>query len=238
MDTRFSNLTHVFLDADDTLWENDIYFRTAEREFCHYIGRYVDENLAGERLVHHQEANIPIYGYGSKTYLLGMLDAAAELCPAQFGAEMYLDIKAIIERLATHPFDFLEGAEQVVKDLSKKYTVVIATKGDLSEQLRKYRQSGLEGYVKAIEVMETKACPDYRNLAAKMGIAPENFLMVGNAVRSDIAPVIEMGGWAVHIPYKVTWVHEMMEMPQSDRIIELKNIEELRGLLLSDEVVK
>lgn len=232
MDKRFSHLTHVFLDADDTLWENDIYFRIAEDEFAQHMSKFVSDSYARERLAFHQEANIPVYGYGAKTYLLGMMDAAAELCPGEFTPGMYHHIKGIIERLATHRFDFLEEAEQVVKDLAGRYKVVIATKGEMTEQIRKYHLSGLDLHVNAIEVMNTKSESDYRNLAIKMGVEPQNFLMVGNSVRSDIAPVVAMGGWGIHIPYKVTWVHEMMDMPESDHIIELKHISELRDILL------
>lgn len=232
MDPRFSHLTHIFLDADDTLWENDIYFRKAEEEFVEYMSRYTSADNARTLLAEKQEENIPIFGYGSKTYLQGMLDAAAVIAPQEFGAKMYHDIKDIIVRLATHKFDWLPGAQEMVQKLSERYKVVIATKGELCEQLRKFRLSGLEDYVTAIEVMEKKSEGDYRNLAAKLCIKPENFFMVGNAVRSDIAPVIAMGGWAVHIPYAVTWVHEMMEMPQSDRIIELGSITQLEEILL------
>ena len=232
MDPRFSHLTHIFLDADDTLWENDIYFRKAEEEFAEYMSVYTSDEEARRLLAEKQEDNIPTYGYGSKTYLLGMLDAAAVIAPEQFGPQMYRDIKAIITRLATHRFDWLDAAEQTVRLLARRYKIVIATKGELSEQMRKFRLSGIDSCVTAIEVMEKKSEDDYRNLAVKMGIEPENFLMVGNAVRSDIAPVVAMGGWAVHIPYAVTWVHEIMDMPDSDRVIELTHISQLQDLLL------
>ena len=232
MDPRFAHLTHVFLDADDTLWENDIYFRKAEAEFVEYMTEYTDRDTASELLARKQEDNIPIYGYGSKTYLLGMLDAAAAICPDAFGPQMYMDIKDIITRLTTHKFEWLEGAEQTVRLLARRYKVVIATKGELSEQLRKFHQSGLEDCVEAIEVMERKSVSDYRNLATKLGVAPENFFMVGNAVRSDIAPVIALGGWAVHIPYAITWVHEVMDIPDSPRVIELTHISQIQSLLL------
>lgn len=232
MDPRFSHLTHIFLDADDTLWENDIYFRKAEDEFVQYMCRWTSEDNARILLAQKQEDNIPVFGYGSKTYLQGMLDAAAVIAPESFGPEMYHTIKDIIIRLATHRFDWLPGAEETVRLLAERYRIVIATKGELCEQMRKWRMSGLQDCVSAIEVMEKKSEEDYRNLAVKIGVEPENFLMVGNAVRSDIAPVIAMGGWAVHIPYKVTWVHEMMEMPVSDRVIELACITGLQKLLL------
>lgn len=232
MDSRFSHLTHIFLDADDTLWENDSWFRRAEAEFAEYMRRWTSDAEARRILAEKQEENIPDFGYGSKTYLLGMLDAARAIAPDDFSTEMYWDIKDIIVRLATHPFEWLDGAEETVRLLARRYKIVIATKGESSEQMRKYRLSGLEDCVTAIEIMERKSESDYRNLAVKMGIAPENFLMVGNAVRSDIAPVIAMGGWAVHIPYVITWAHEVMDMPQSDRVIELTHITQLQDLLL------
>lgn len=232
MDHRFSNLEYLFLDADDTLWENDVFFRRAEDEFVSYMSPYASDAAAREMLAVKQEDNIPIFGYGSKTYMLGMLDAARTLAPDSFNGEMYGDIKDIIRRLTTHEFEWLEGAEETVRLLSRKYKIVIATKGDLGEQFRKFRQSGLEDCVCGVEVMEKKSEADYRNLAAKMGIAPENFLMVGNAVRSDIVPVIAMGGWAVHIPFRITWVHEIMDIPVSDRVIELTHINQLRDIFL------
>ena len=143
-----------------------------------------------------------------------------------------MDIKQIIGRIVNHPFDFLPGAEAVVRELSRHFKVIIATKGELSEQMRKYHQSGLEDCVRAIEVMETKSEKDYRNLAVKVGVKPENFFMVGNAVRSDVAPVIAMGGWAVHVPYKVTWAHEMMDLPSSDRVFSAKRLEEVLDIVL------
>ena len=232
MDSRFTHLTHIFLDADDTLWENDVDFRRAESEFAAYMERFTSDAEARRILAEKQEDNIPTFGYGSKTYLLGMVDAAMAIAPDEFGPEMYRDLKDIITRLATHRFVWLEGAEEMVRLLARRYKVVIATKGDLCEQMRKYRLSGLEDCVTAIEVMERKSESDYRNLASKLGVDPVNFFMVGNAVRSDIAPVIAMGGWAVHIPYAITWAHEMMEMPQSDRVIELQHITQLQDILL------
>ncbi len=232
MDARLSHITHVFLDADDTLWENDVYYRIAEAEFVELMSPYVGKEDAVKILTYHQELNIRIFGYGSKTYLIGMLDAAAQIVPRRFSPGLYRQIKNIIVRLEQHPFDFLDGVEDTVRALAQKYTVVIATKGELSEQMRKWRISKLQDCVSAIEVMEKKSVEDYRNLATKMGIAPENFLMVGNAVRSDIFPVISMGGWAVHVPYKITWAHEIMDIPSSERVFEIKHISELKEILL------
>lgn len=232
MDGRLDNITHVFLDADDTLWENDVYYRKAEAEFIQLMAPWCEAAQCAAVLTHYQEEAIKVFGYGSKTYLVAMMDAAAQIVPEGFTPALYQKIRDIIVRLDTHRFDFIEGAERTVRRIAGKYTVIIATKGELSEQMRKWRLSGLEDCVSAIEVMETKSEKDYRNLAVKTGVDPENFFMVGNAVRSDIAPVIAMGGWAVHVPYKFTWAHELMELPKSDRIFEIKNISELENILL------
>lgn len=233
MDQRLKNITHVFLDADDTLWENDVFYRKAEAEFLELMSGHIQKEECAKILTFHQELNIKIFGYGSKTYLLGMLDAAEQIVPrSEFTPELYRRIKEIIVRLEQHEFIFLEGVEDVLRELARKYTLVIATKGELSEQMRKWRISKLSDCVSAIEVMEKKSVADYRNLASKIGIAPENFLMVGNAIRSDVAPVIEMGGWAVHVPYKITWAHEMMDMPKSDKIFEISNFSQLKDILL------
>ena len=232
MDPRFSHITHIFLDADDTLWENDIYFRAAEAAYVDYMAPYASAETARAMLRVKQEDNIPVFGYGSKTYLLGMLDAAASICPDSYGPRMYHDLKDIVTTLATHPFEFLENARDTVIALSRRYRVVIATKGEVSEQMRKYRLSGLSEYITAIEVMEKKSPEDYRNMAAKFGVEPCDLFMVGNAVRSDIAPVVEIGGWAVHIPYKITWEHEIMPMPDSPRILQLTELSQLKEILL------
>lgn len=232
MDPRLEHITHIFLDADDTLWENDVYYRKAEAEFLELMEPWCRPAECAKILTYHQELNIKVFGYGSKTYLLGMLDAAAQIVPEKFTPALYHDIKQIIVRLEQHPFDFLDDVEETVRALAQKYTLVIATKGELSEQMRKWRISKLQDCVSAIEVMEKKSVDDYRNLCAKMGIAPENFFMVGNAVRSDIFPVVSMGGWAVHVPYKITWAHEVMDMPESDKIFTISKISQLKDILL------
>ena len=183
-------------------------------------------------LMQKQEDNIPIYGYGSKTYLIGMLDAAAELCGEDFDSRIYRKTKQIIHDLAYHEFHLKEGIEDVLKALGKKYRLAVATKGDLPEQMNKYRESGLKKYFHHIEVMEKKSEEDYLEMAAKLDLRPEEILMVGNSVKSDIAPVINIGGTAIHVPHEVTWAHEMMDIPDSDRVIEVKNIKEILKILL------
>ena len=224
--------THIFFDADDTLWENEQFFRDAEAEFTELLKDYTSPEGVQEMLWRKQEDNIPLFGYGSKTYLIGMTDAAMELCGGQLPDNIYWGIKKIITTLAFHEFQLIEGVIETLEALQDKYTLIVATKGDLTEQLYKYRISGLEKYFHHCEVMENKDEKNYLELARKHNLQPEQILMIGNSVKSDIAPVVNIGGVAFHTPHEVVWVHEMMDMPQSDRIIELSNIREVLDYLL------
>lgn len=224
--------THIFFDADDTLWNNEQFFRDAEVQFIELLSDYTTQEGVRQLLWHKQELNIPIFGYGSKTYFLGMTEVALELCGGKIDDEIYNGIKKIITELAYHEFELLEGVEETLKELHDKYTLVVATKGDLTEQLSKYRRSGLDKYFHHCEVMENKSEQNYLELAAKHNLQPEQILMIGNSVKSDIAPVINIGGIAIHTPHELVWVHEMMDMPESDRIIEVNNIKEILQYLL------
>ena len=224
--------THIFFDADDTLWENEQFFRDAEAQFADLLSDYTSPEGVQAMLWRKQEENIPLFGYGSKTYLIGMTDAAMELCGGELPENIYLGIKKIITELAFHEFQIIEGVEETLQALHGHYTLIVATKGDLTEQLYKYRLSGLAKYFHHCEVMENKDEKNYLELAAKNNLQPEQILMIGNSVKSDIAPVVNIGGMAFHTPHEVIWVHEIMDMPQSDRIIELNNIREVLDYLL------
>ena len=227
-----NRFTHIFFDADDTLWENEQFFRDAEAQFAELLSDYTSPEGVQAMLWRKQEENIPLFGYGSKTYLIGMTDAAMELCGGELPENIYLGIKKIITELAFHEFQIIEGVEETLQALQGHYTLIVATKGDLTEQLYKYRLSGLAKYFHHCEVMENKDEKNYLELAAKNNLQPEQILMIGNSVKSDIAPVVNIGGLAFHTPHEVIWVHEMMDMPQSDRIIELNNIREVLDHLL------
>ena len=224
--------THIFFDADDTLWENEQFFRDAEAQFAELLADYTSPEGVQEMLWRKQEENIPLFGYGSKTYMIGMTDAALELCGGHLPEHIYYGIKKIITDLAFHEFQIIEGVEEVLQALQGRYTLVVATKGDLTEQMNKYRISGLDKYFHHCEVMENKDEQNYLELARKHDLKPEQILMIGNSVKSDIAPVVNIGGIALHTPHEVVWVHEMMDMPQSDRIIELNDIREALDHLL------
>ena len=222
----------IFFDADDTLWENERYFRTAEAKFIELLADYTTPEGVQDMLWRKQEDNIPLFGYGSKTYMIGMTDAALELCGGSLTEEIYYGIKNIITELAFHELQIIEGVKETLEALQGKYELIVATKGDLPEQMAKFRKSGLAHYFHHCEVMENKDEKNWLEVAAKHNLHPEEILMIGNSVKSDIAPVVNIGGRAIHVPHEVVWVHEMMDMPQSDRIFEVKKITEILDYLL------
>ena len=222
---------YLFFDADDTLWENEHLFREAEAKFDELLSAYTSLKGHQKMLWEKQESLIPYFGYGAKTYSLGITEAAIELCGGTLPGEVYYGIKQIIQQLVYHELELIEGVEETVKELSGKYILVCATKGDLVEQKYKFRKSGLDRYFHHVVVMENKTEKDYLELCSMHDILPEEMLMIGNSVKSDIVPVVNIGGTAVHVPHELVWVHEMMDMPQSDRIFEVNGIKELTKLL-------
>ena len=222
----------IFIDADDTLWENERYFCNAEAQFIELLKDYTGPEGVQQMLLQKQEENIPLFGYGSKTYLIGMTDAAMDLCGGRLPENIYYGIKKIITDLAFHKLEIIDGVVDTLEALQGRYKLIVATKGDLTEQMGKFRISGLAKYFHHCEVMENKDEKNYLELAAKHDMDPSRMLMIGNSVKSDIAPVVNIGGTAIHTPHEIVWVHEMMDMPQSDRIIEVKNIKEVLKFLL------
>ena len=230
MDLR-DKFKYIFFDADDTLWENERYFREAEEKFIELLADYTTPEGVQQMLWEKQEDNIPLFGYGSKTYMIGMTDAALELCGGHLPENIYYGLKQIITELAFHELELIDGVVETLEALQGRYKLVVATKGDLTEQMAKYRKSGLCSYFHHCEVMENKDEKNYLELCAKHDIDPSELLMIGNSVKSDIAPVVNIGGVAINTPHEITWVHEMMDMPDSDRIIVVEKITDILGYL-------
>jgi len=232
METLRGKFNTIFVDADDTLWENERYFRNAEAQFTELMKDYTEPEGVQQMLWQKQEENIPLFGYGSKTYLIGMTDAAMDLCGGHLPDNIYYGIKKIITDLAFHKLEIIDGVVETLEALQGRYKLIVATKGDLTEQMGKFRISGLAKYFHHCEVMENKDETNYLELCTKNDIDPSRLLMIGNSVKSDIAPVVGIGGTAIHIPHEVVWVHEMMDMPESERIIEVQGIRDIVSYLL------
>ena len=231
MDLR-GKFKYIFFDADDTLWENERYFREAEEKFIELLADYTTPEGVQQMLWEKQEDNIPLFGYGSKTYLIGMTDAALELCGGHMPDHIYYGIKEIITELAFHELEMIDGVVETLEALQGRYKLIVATKGDLTEQMAKFRKSGLDRYFHHCEVMENKDEKNYLELCAKHDLDPSELLMIGNSVKSDIAPVVNIGGVAINTPHEITWVHEMMDMPDSDRIIVVEKITDVLNFLV------
>jgi len=217
---------YIFIDADDTLWENEDYFRKSEAEFARLIAPDHDPAEIQRMLWDKQVINIPLYGYGSKTYFMAMTDLAIDLL-GQLDREHYDMIREIIYENCHHELTIYEGVEETLAKLSKDFKLVLATKGESVEQLTKFNRSGLAKYFVSAEVMLNKDEADYRKLSETYHVAPEDFVMVGNSVRSDIIPVINLGGYAIYIPHEISWTHEMGVVPNSQKMYNCSHFREL-----------
>lgn len=208
---RLQGITVIAFDADDTLWVNEPYFRTAEKDFCELLKEYVPEDECNALLYKIEMQNLPLYGYGIKPFALSLIEAAITISNKQIPLETISKLIEIAKGMLQMPVVLIDGIEATLAQLSKKYLLVMATKGDLLDQERKLMRSGLEKYFHHIEVMSDKQPNNYQKLIKHLGILPAEFLMVGNSLKSDILPVLAIGSYAIHIPFHTTWEHEKVE---------------------------
>jgi putative hydrolase of the HAD superfamily len=208
MDSMRKGIALVGFDADDTLWKSQDYFDDAQAEFERIVAAYVDLADAGNRLYAVEKRNLALFGYGVKGMVLSMVEAAVEITEARISAADLHRIVELGKALLRHPVELLPGVREAVERVAAELPVVLITKGDLFHQEAKVRDSGLSDLFRRIEIVSEKDARTYARLFAEFGIAPAQFVMVGNSLRSDIAPVLELGGWGVHVPYHVTWAHE------------------------------
>ena len=202
----------VGFDADDTLWRSQDYFDQAQVDFEAIVGRYVDLDSSGlrARMLATEQANLTRYGYGVKGMILSMVDAAIELSEGRIEARDIHRIMDLGKALLVHPVELLPGIAEAVDQVAARYRIVLITKGDLFHQEQKIAQCGLSAFQR-IEVVSEKDVATYRRLLQEFEVAAGEFAMVGNSLKSDIAPVVELGGWGVYMPYHATWEHEVLQ---------------------------
>lgn len=198
----------VGFDADDTLWRSQDYFDEAQAEFERIISRHVDLADVAGRLYEYEARNIAFFGYGVKGMALSMVEAAVEITGERIPASDIKRIVGLAKELLRHPVDLLDGVREAVAAVAADHPVVLITKGDLFHQEAKVRESGLADLFRRIEIVSEKDAATYARLLEEFGVSARQFLMVGNSLRSDIAPVLALGGWGVHVPYHTTWAHE------------------------------
>ena len=231
-DTRFAGQTLLF-DADDTLWENNIYFERAIAAFIDYLDhRLHSPEEVRERLNHCERATIAKYGYGLQSFRRSLVDCFEQLSDGPITPERHARIVAFTEAIATQAIELLPEVEPTLRTLSQRHTLAMVTKGDLAEQTGKLERSGLRAYFSAVEVLEEKHPAAYADLTWKHGWNAGQTWMIGNSPKSDINPALAAGLNAVFIPHDFTWVleHEVVDPPgPGQRLMELEGIAELVG---------
>ena len=201
----------VGFDGDDTLWHSEGYYRQAQAQFEAIVGRYVDlaDARLHERLLAIERANIGLFGYGAKGMTLSMIEAAFAVTGERISAADLHCIVGLGKEVMAHPVDLVEGIREAVAEVARDAPVVLITKGDLFHQEHKVRASGLADLFQRIEIVSEKDPAAYARVLSEFGVQAGEFAMVGNSLRSDIEPVLRLGGWGVHMPYHVTWAHEL-----------------------------
>jgi putative hydrolase of the HAD superfamily len=203
----------IAFDADDTLWHNERLYVDAQTRFAQLLGRYHNPEWIGARLYQTETQNIQHFGYGIKAFALSMIETAVELTEGRLAGQ---DVQALIDlakEMLSAEVQLLEYVGETIPQLAAKYRLMVITKGDLLDQETKITRSGLGQYFQYIEVVSQKTKEIYARVLGRYSIAPERFLMVGNSLKSDILPILELGGNAVHIPYETTWLHEVASPP-------------------------
>ena len=205
------SLKVIAFDADDTLWINETYFDETEQKFCGLMEDYLSHQGISKELFKIEIDNLKLYCYGIKGYILSMIEAAMSISNNTIPIEIIEKIIQYGKELLEKPIVLLEGVKETLDVLQGKYKLVVATKGDLLDQRRKLHNSGLGHYFHHIEVMSDKQEVDYVDLIKRLDIEPSAFLMIGNSLKSDVLPVLAIGGHAVHIPFHTTWAHEKID---------------------------
>lgn len=205
------DLKVIAFDADDTLWINEPYFQETEEKFCELLAPYLSKHTLSQELFKTEIGNLRLYGYGIKGYILSMIEAALQISNNTISNEIINKIIQYGKELLEHPIELLAGVEETLEVLQGRYKLVVATKGDLLDQRRKLHNSGLGKYFHHIEVMSDKQEVDYSDLIKRLEIRSSEFLMIGNSLKSDVLPVLGIGGHAFHIPFHTTWAHERID---------------------------
>ncbi len=208
----FRNIKVIGFDADDTLWSNEPYFRDAEEKFLDLMENYLPRHSAHRELFATEINNLELYGYGIKAFMLSMTEAALKIG----GNTLPIDVISKIVEIGRHqlnqPVILLEGVEEVLQKLQGKFKLVVVTKGDLLDQERKLDKSGLAIYFHHIEIVSEKRPEEFNKLLKHLDVMPSEFMMIGNSLKSDVLPVLDLGCHAVHVPFHTTWEHEKVDV--------------------------
>ncbi len=226
------NRTIIAFDADDTLWHNERYFQMSQERFHNLLAPYSDAKHLSERLLAAERRNLGHYGYGIKGFMLSMIETAIEVTEENVPAVVISELLAVGQDMLAHPIELLPGVDEVIREVSEHHQVLLITKGDLLDQERKLAQSGLGGEFDGVEIVSEKSPETYDRIFQSYGSSPEFSMMIGNSLKSDVLPVLDIGAWGVHVPHELTWALEHAEAPvDHGRFRELHALTELPLLL-------
>lgn len=203
----------ICLDADDTLWHNETFFRRTFGRIAELLSPFAPPDEVQRRLDDIEHRNLAVYGYGAKGFILSILETASELAGNELPAATVGQILALGREMLAHPIELLPGVEEALRTLSERARLVLITKGDLHHQEAKLAASGLGAYFTGVEIVSDKRADTYRRIFTRYGADPAEAVMAGNSMRSDILPALEAGGWAAFIPFELVWAHEAAEAP-------------------------
>lgn len=229
-----THLTTIGFDADDTLWQNEQFFRMTEKHFAALLADHVGEAHISARLLEAEKRNLAVYGFGIKGFTLSMIETAIEITEGRVPASVISGILDAGREMLSHPIELLPHARETVEKLAGAYRLVLITKGDLFDQERKLAGSGLGELFDAIEIVSDKNAATYARLFSRHGDGAGKSMMVGNSLKSDVVPAIEAGGWGIHVPHELTWVLEHVEAPVAEpRFRQISDLGQLPGLVES-----
>jgi len=229
-----SKIKIIGFDADDTLWVNEPNYHETEKQFCSLLAEYLDAAAVSTELLKTEKQNIDLYGFGAKGFMLSMIETAIRISQGSISSNKINEIIKLGKELIDKPVELLDGVEDVLRKLNGKYKLIVATKGDLLDQERKLKKSGIAKYFHHVEIMSDKKPENYITLFKHLEIKPENFLMIGNSFKSDILPVVNLGGYGIYIPYHIMWQHEVIddsEVASMERVMHIENISKILELV-------
>lgn len=227
-----ARLTAIGFDAEDTLWQNEQFYRLTETRFLDLLSEHGEKKVLADRLLDAEKRNLALYGFGIKGFTLSMIETAIEVTEGRVGIGVIEKILEAGRELLQHPVETLPHARDVLERLAGSYRIIMITKGDLFDQERKLAQSGLGDLFDAVEIVSDKARVTYERIFTRHADGPEHAVMVGNSLKSDIVPAIQAGGWGIYVPHHLTWSVEHAETPsEAERYREIRDLSELPGLV-------
>jgi putative hydrolase of the HAD superfamily len=227
-----SSLTTIGFDADDTLWQNENFYRMTEKRFTALLAEHAAEDHLSARLLEAEKRNLQHYGFGIKGFTLSMIETAIEVTEGRVPASVIKEILEAGREMLSHPVETLPHVRETLDKVAEDYRLILITKGDLFDQERKLAQSGLGDLFNAVEIVSDKTVSTYERLFTRHGDGPQRSMMVGNSLKSDVVPAIKAGSWGVYVPHGLTWVLEHAEPPVNEpRFKQLAHLGELIGLI-------